>query len=979
MPRRLVSLACFCFCVNCFSQQYPFVHYTPREGLVNNRARSIYQDSKGRLYISTFGGLSVFDGSRFTNYTTNNGLSENMINDVVEMGEDSIWVMPNAKKIHCIVKGQLKDFITADGFCPSINQLIKTGKGMYLALAEEGLYRLQNKRFIKLPMDSMFNGQVIKTFLQGFELNNKLFILSNPDYKLPCANLLVYDVDKNKLLACNKNEWITGLNKGLNNELWLPTPEGVCIPEKINEASKTVDLKRLPYSFPIPGEAVVYSTYVDKQNNVWLITNKGVYRIKHNEATLFTSGNGLITNYQTFIFQDAEYNMWFINDQTGLSKLSNQQLAFYPFTLPGYSASDVFINPKEDSVWIHDIYHHKLTVLMHRGKRKEFENPGESFPYAARFVSANKKWLLLGYNIYQVNIKPDGRHYSADLYHRDSGGMGFSCALSDKDGNLVAVSDQLVVITSKKVLTAPVYYLADQLAIDQNNRIWIAGRSNHLFCYQVSDSGENAQLSLLKEYDSIAGSSPRSIAADRSGNIWIGTRTAGIFCLHFEGLVLRSSRQVTMQNGLSENFINYLYCDKDNTIWACTPSGLDRIKLVDNNFLIENITKSNNIYFPINKIQQAASGLFWIMSDQGLISYDPQLAAISKWKPQLLFSEVLVNNTAAAINNGARLKYFQNNIVFQLAAPTYKDEKQTRFSYLLEGSGNDNWSAPSNNASINFVNLPPGQYTLRVKAIFLHGLYPNTGAVYSFTILPPWWQTNWFRLLLVTATAALIFFSVRFYFKRRLQLQLMVIERKRAVEKERTRIATDMHDDLGAGLSRIKFLSETIGMKKQQHLPIEEEINSIRTYSHEMIDKMGEIVWALNEKNDSLEDLLSYTRSYAVEYLQENGIQCKVEEPDIIPEMDVSGDFRRNIYLTVKETLHNIVKHAQASEVFIGIEIDRKLAIDIRDNGKGFDTTSLVVTGNGLPSMSTRIQQLNGSLNITNDGGTKVSIEVPLI
>jgi signal transduction histidine kinase len=480
----------------------------------------------------------------------------------------------------------------------------------------------------------------------------------------------------------------------------------------------------------------------------------------------------------------------------------------------------------------------------------------------------------------------------------------------------------------------------------------------------------------LKTYDSIAGSSPRSIAADDYGNIWVGTRTAGIFCVHFEGLKIKSSRQITMQNGLSENFVNYLYCDKDNNTWACTPSGLDRIKFVNNNFLVENITRSNNIYFPVSKIQQTASGLFWIMSGQGLISYDPQRPSIYNWKPQLLFSEVLVNNYA--ITDQTKLKYFQNNIVFQLAAPTYTDEKQTRFSYLLEGSGNENWSVASSNASINFVNLPPGNYTLRAKAIFLHGLYPNTEAVYSFVILPPWWQTTWFKLLLALTTAALIFFTVRFYFKRKLQLQLMTIEKKRAIEKERTRIATDMHDDLGAGLSRIKFLSETIGMKKQQHLPIEEEIDNIRTYSHEMIDKMGEIVWALNEKNDSLEDLLSYTRSYAVEYLQENGILCRVEEPDVIPEMEVSGEFRRNIYLTVKETLHNIVKHAEATEVFIVIEINHQLSIDVRDNGIGIDSASLRATGNGLPSMNTRIRQLNGHFEIANDNGTKINIQVPL-
>jgi signal transduction histidine kinase len=205
-----------------------------------------------------------------------------------------------------------------------------------------------------------------------------------------------------------------------------------------------------------------------------------------------------------------------------------------------------------------------------------------------------------------------------------------------------------------------------------------------------------------------------------------------------------------------------------------------------------------------------------------------------------------------------------------------------------------------------------------------------------------------------------------------------MLEKKQAIEKERTRIATDMHDDLGAGLSQIKFLSEAIGIKRQKQLPIEEEVGSIRSFSDEMIGKMGEIVWALNEKNDTLSDLLSYTRSYAVEYLEQNGIKCTVDEPDHIPQDYVSSEFRRNIYLTVKEALHNIVKHARATEVFINIEINNRLTLQIRDNGIGVNNSSPGRSGNGLVSMKNRIRELNGIFEIENREGTLVIIGVPL-
>src|SRR5215208_6249430 len=130
-----MTIACLIFCLyNCLAQQYPFVHYTQKDGLVHNRTNSIFQDSKGRLYIGTFGGLSIYDGARFINYTTDNGLANNLIHQVVEMAADSLWIIPNTNKINCLINGKLRTLVTADGFCPVINQLIKCSDGFYYAI-----------------------------------------------------------------------------------------------------------------------------------------------------------------------------------------------------------------------------------------------------------------------------------------------------------------------------------------------------------------------------------------------------------------------------------------------------------------------------------------------------------------------------------------------------------------------------------------------------------------------------------------------------------------------------------------------------------------------------------------------------------------------------------------------------------------------------------------------------------------------------
>ena len=978
MQRRAIILACFFICINCFAQKYAFVHYSPREGLVNNKARGIFQDSKGKLYISTFGGLSIYDGTRFINYNTNNGLAVDLVNQVVEMGKDSLWIILNDNRIQCLVNGELKDFKSANGFVPLINQLIKCSNGHYYAVADEGLFRLEGNRFVSLPFSGLPGVEGAKTLVAAAEDDKKLYIFSNPNYKLIGSNLVVYDLIKNKVLAFKpdmRGQIICNLFPG---QVWISTFEGLFKVDKISEFNQPVVLRSVPDSFHIPRDPYHQTMYKDRQGNIWMAGAKGIYKIEKNgETILFTTENGLTTNFQTSIFQDYENNMWFTNEQTGVCKLSNTQLAYYG-AFRGYSISDVFIRPGSDSVWFHDVNHRRVILMHSNGRAEEWLNPAERLPYGGHFVVGKKMWMIAGFNIYQLNKTQGANRYSFIDAYKDSMN-GFTCAALDKDGNLAAVSYKLVVFTDDKVLTGSIDYMADQLAIDGNNRIWVAPRNNKLFCFQVTGNGNEKKLSLLKKFDTILpGNSPRSITADRSGNIWIGTRDGGLFRLHFEGLNITSRRQLKTVNGLSENFINYLYCDNDNNIWASTPSGLDKIKTEKDQFLVENITRSNNLYFPVSKVQQTRSGLFWIMTGAGIITYNPA-RLVSEWKPSLAFSEI-VNGESGHLPMlaGSTLSYRQNNLTFQLSAPTFIDEKQTRFSYLLEGSGNKNWSTPSVDASINFVNLPSGEYVLRAKAIFLHGLYPNIESSYSFTILPPWWQTWWFRSIAVLFIVGLMIIVVRFYYNRKLEKQKVALEKQRAIEKERTRIATDMHDDLGAGLSQIKFLSETIGMRKQKHLPIEEEIDSIRSFSHEMIDKMGEIVWALNEKNDTLDDLLSYTRSYAVEYLQQNGISCRVKEPDNLPQDHVSSEFRRNIYLTVKETLHNVVKHAQATEVMINIDITDFLSIQIRDNGKGIDETPGRPPGNGLINMNTRIRGLGGRFEIINNSGTQVSIFVPL-
>ena len=978
MQRTTLLLACFFICTISFAQLYPFVHYTPREGLVNNKARSMFQDSKGKLYIATFGGLSIYDGTRFTNFDYNNGLANTLVNDIVEMGDDSVWILVNAKKINYLVNGRLKIFTPADNFTPVINKLIKCSDGYYYAITDEGLFKLQDRKFIKMDLSGLPEGIAAISLNKAIEFDKKLFIVSDPDYKFSVGNVLVYDLVEKKLIAYKLGVNAAFLYTPGPKELWIASYTDLFMLDGLD--GKNVLLKPFPYSKYFPQGILPRSICKDHQNNLWVSTLKGVYKISPGgDTTLFTKENGLTTDFQTSVFQDHENNLWFTNEFTGLCKLSNQQLVYFPEYKPGLVVTDISVTPFTDSVWFYDIHHGQVWLELPHGQGKKilFDksnlSPGRFLFSKKAYITSINKILSWGHaNEQQLSLVP---------YYLDPDPQtGFSDAMFDKNGTLVAAaSTKILAFSGNKVLSGSFEYMTDQFTIDKNNRIWVAPRSNRLFCFEITGPGDNAKITLLKKIDQITPNSPRSITADRDGNIWIGTRNQGIFCFSLDGLTIRSVRNITSKDGLSENFIGRLFCDRDNNIWACSSSGLDRIKIINNNFQIENLTKGNNLYLPTIKVVQSANGMIWVLCNSGIITYDPNRPAATNWKPKLDFFDIVYSNKSEqAIPKDRELKYFQNNLAFHLSAPTYVDEKQTRFSYMLEGSGNENWSEPSTNASINFVNLSPGEYTLKAKAIFLHGLYPPAESSFSFTILPPWWLTWWFKSIVGITLLTLILLALRYYINRKLELQRLALEKKQAIEKERTRIATDMHDDLGAGLSQIKFLSEAIGMKRQKHLSIEEEVSSIRSFSDEMIDKMGEIVWALNEKNDTLNDLLSYTRSYAVEYLEQNGIKCHVQQPDNVPQLDVSGEFRRNIYLTVKESLHNIVKHAQATNVSIQIEIGKWLTIRISDNGIGLNNSTPGKFGNGLISMRNRMKELGGSFEIVSKEGTEVRIKAPI-
>jgi signal transduction histidine kinase len=198
-----------------------------------------------------------------------------------------------------------------------------------------------------------------------------------------------------------------------------------------------------------------------------------------------------------------------------------------------------------------------------------------------------------------------------------------------------------------------------------------------------------------------------------------------------------------------------------------------------------------------------------------------------------------------------------------------------------------------------------------------------------------------------------------------------------AKQEERNRISADMHDELGSGVTAIRLMSEI--MKSRLRGDVVPELEKISNSANELLGKMNTIIWTMKSSNDTLESLIAYIRAHAIEYFDSTPIECKVLLPVVIPQADVSGEKRRNIFLSIKEALNNAMKHSQATQIQISISTNNKqLTIRVADNGIGIDADKLRRFGNGLNNMRRRMESIDGTFKIESDKNCVLTFEAPI-
>jgi signal transduction histidine kinase len=391
---------------------------------------------------------------------------------------------------------------------------------------------------------------------------------------------------------------------------------------------------------------------------------------------------------------------------------------------------------------------------------------------------------------------------------------------------------------------------------------------------------------------------------------------------------------------------------------------------------------------------RTADGRLWFPTTQGLVGVNPDDVKVNRLPPPVVFEELRVDGQlvkpTGRIDAPPQIPPGRQRFEFRYTGLSFTVPEKVRFRVQLEGVEKD-WTEAGTERVAVYRYIQPGDYTFRVIACNNDGIWNDEGAAYSFQVLPHFWQTWWFRLLSGLAAAALVAGSVWFIARRRLHRKLERLERQQAIERERARIAKDIHDDLGASLTRITMLSQSVRGEVEESAPAARDLDRIYTTARELTRAMDEIVWAVNPKHDTLDSLATYLGRFAQDFLAAAHVRCRLDVPMHLPAWPLTAETRHNLFLAFKEALHNIVKHAAAAEVRVSLIIERQaFTLCIEDQGRGFLTqtpakvaapdSARLATGNGLSNMQQRLAEIGGRCEIQSapGTGTKVAFIVPV-
>ena len=921
--------------------------------LEDSSITALCADHDGSLWIGTDGGgLVRLRAGSFTRYSATNGLAGNAIRVIYQAHDGSVWV-GTTTGMSRLQNGQIRSYLATAGLLSEVVRSIYEDREGDLWIATgKGLNRLRRDGTVDaFPMPNGLPNDSVRAICQ--DQGGRIWIGSN-------NGLLWYNWFWGKSFYAYNTKYglsdtfVSAICEGPGGNLWVGTYSGL---NRFHEGR----FYSQPDSDGQPFDKV-NALYVDREGDLWVGSKEGLSRLTQQHFFTYTKQQGLTHNNVMSVLQDKTGDLWVGTWGGGLDQLHNGQVTAHAST-NGVS-QDLILSlcaGRDGSVWAGADFDGGLMRL--------------------------KDGQITRYTWHDGLINAGLR-----VLHEDPAGnlwigtdRGMSCF---SGGQFVTnrVIERLAGVSVRDICE------------DRSGGLWFATQ-NGLNYWQ------GRQLVAFTKADGLSDNSLTALCGDSDGTLWIGTSSGGLVRCR-QGAFTSYRRR----HGLFSDEIFGIVEDNQGWLWMSCTRGIFRVRKRDlDAFDRRNLETIPCLVYGKNdgmkspqcngsgrpSAWKTSDGRLWFPTSKGLVWVDPRTVNTDS-KPPAVFIEGVVadsksledgrTNLAGATSVLAcRFAPLQappgpGELEFQYTALDFSAPERIRYQYRLETADSD-WVDAGGRRVAYYNHLAPGDYRFKVRACNRDGAWSLPGTELEVVLRPHYWQTLWFRgalaLAIVGGASGLALYGTR----RRMQRQLAILEKEQAVEKERGRIAKDMHDQIGAGLTQIGLLGELTRRDNERNGDTKLNAEKICGLARELAQTVDEIVWTVNPRNDTLNKLGAYLAAYAEDYFQGMPMRCRLDIPPGLPAYPLSAELRHNLFLTVKEALNNIAKHSRATEARLELAVGAAgLELVIEDNGAGISAPASNSPRNGLSNMRERIEEIGGRIEIVSEPqkGTRIFLRVPI-
>ena len=924
-----------------------YVHLGEDEGLTTKTIYNIIQDKEGFMWLATDAGVFRYDGRSFRHFTVDDGITDNEVLNIYQDKLGRIWFMT--------LNGNLSYWLDGSIYNPDNTAFLKEANvGVSIITCFED-------KFGSLWFGGMKSGWIVLDTLQKVKkyiwpAGNRHFIhyhacegVDGSVWYFSRYGIIRFDGSDTIPLRLNQTA-IAGCHSDKQSEFFYSSYEGIY---RVYDCKLTlfVDSIYLPFSEKIINMRA-------EQGELWICTiDNGCYLVQ--DSTHIQQF--LPSTSVTCVQRDREGNLWFSTMGEGIFILYNnsEYITNYDET-SGLSDSRINCVSTDE--------HGAIWLGYKNGMVDKIQN------------DTVKSYLLLKKNeisycrIVGIELKHDTAWCGTDLrvcyihddkvnfvkYLEPEGWNSYYAIkqlIFDKNESIMAVTSLNMTRMEKygnEYFAVPlldsVLRMFSALAIDQNKYL-VAGMDG------ISEFWQGHHYRKLHAYDAMQHERILDMVTDSDGLYLFASNSNGLFVFENEKLI----QHLTVSNGLSDNNCRRIFLI-DSLLYIATGNGLDILTKSNHTWQVSGVltTKNGLLSNSINDVCADRNKLY-VVSDKGLSVINRKSSQSSIFSSKVIITELVADKP---YNTKASLFSFRVDvprILIRFAYPVYNPLNRMKFKYRLvqNNEGKREWTI-SNNNEVEFSSLNPGNYEFQV-APDISTVSPNQISKLSLEIRPLWWQTLSAKFFFALLLTMLAIFVIRKRIKSQYEKRLAELKQITLLETERNRIASDMHDDIGADLTQISIWSNILKEKIQNEGEIVKKVSGL---SNEVLQKMDQIIWALNSINNHTTNLLSYLHSYASEYLESVDIDLDFKILENIPDLTISAFQRRNIFLTVKELLHNTVKHSGARNVKIHISLEgRRLIIEYADDGTGIQEQNKR-TGLGMTTLFKRMHEINSSIVI---------------